>query len=541
MLEQSAFIKELVARGFQPHKPRTHTWKVALVAKNASGQTLFVMFSNVGVDFKIYLDEMTLDFDERGLLYTGGGIMKRFRYDAFQPADDLHDFTRDVIDQFLDAEYGSLDDTFDPGPRSQPVRSCIKLCLFDLDGILLDTSDLGQWRSDYYLEGATDIPGFTVSDTDEEKLLAQFDRHPARYVYTLQNLIAIRRHCPGTKFGIVSRSPRHYTRTLLGHAYPNFRWDQIIAQEDLNTPSDLGSGIELAMQRSGIDTPAQVTYVGNTEAHLRAAFDIGCWAALERSAFPPFLQNSHYRTLELGWDGVLRNHFDVTRFVNLPSGYLPELDFVSAHGVESDKPRRLKVHYLDPQPVSTATHLPVVALGRYFVSGLKNRAAWHSLTTEMLEFKRTALFPRTWMLVLMTAVRGIASLHKSPLIITVMPAKPGKLPRLELLLAALSADLGHYHGCEYRTDVLAFAQGATSSHFANLGKAQRLELARQYLGVSKLERVHGRDIVVIDDIVTSGASLVTARNRLLEAGAATVTCLALAKATTHRKQDYNYE
>lgn len=534
MLEQADFIKELVARGFQAHKPRTATWKVALVGKNASRQTLFVMFSNVGVDFKIYLDEMTLEFDARGSLYTGGGIMKRFRYDAFQPAEDLHDFTRDVIAQFFSAENGSLDDTFDPGRRCQPIHAPIRLCLFDLDGVLLDTSDLGPWRSDYYLEGANDIPGFTVSDTDEEKLLAQFDRRPARYFYTLQNLISIRRHCPGTRFGIVSRSPRHYTRALLGHAYQNFRWDQIIAQEDLDTPSDLGSGIELAMQRSGTDTPAQVAYIGNTEAHLRAAFDIGCWAALERSAFPAFLQNSHYRTLELGWDGVLRNHFDVTRFVNLPWSHVPELDRVSAQGVESDKPRRLKVHYIDPYPVGTATHLPVVALGRYFASSLRHRAAWHSLTMEMLEFKGTALFPRTWMMVLETAIKGIANLHGSPLVITVMPAKPGNLPRLELLLAALAADLGPYQGCEYRADVLAFAEGATSSHLAKLGKAQRLELARQYLRVTKPERVRGRDIVVIDDIVTSGASLVTARNRLIEAGAATITCVALAKAITYR-------
>jgi len=492
------------------------------------------MFSNVGVDFKIYLDEMSLEFDERGLLYTGGGIMKRFRYDAFQPAEDLHNFTRDVIDQFHSAGYGSLDDTFDPGPRCQPIQAWIKLCLFDLDGILLDTSDLAQWRSDYYLERADDIPGFTLSGTDEEKLLTQFDRRPERSLYSLQHLVSIRRHCPGTKFGIVSRSPRHYTRALLEHAYPNFRWDQIIAQEDLDTPSDLASGIELAMQRSGINTKAHVAYIGNTEAHLRAAFDIGCWAALERSAFPALLQNSHYRILELGWDGVLRNHFDVTRFVNLPWSHLPELDSVSAHGVESDKPRRLKVHFLDPHPVNTATHLPVVALGRYFANSLKNRAAWHSLTAEMLEFKRTALFPRTWMMVLKTAVQGIADLRKSQLIVTVMPAKPGNRPRLELLLAALAADLGPYQGCEYRTDVLAFAKGATSSHFEKLSKAQRLQLARQYLDVAKPERVRGRDVVVIDDIVTSGASLATARARLVEAGAATVTCVALAKAITHR-------
>lgn len=535
MHHRSEFIKELVTRGFQQHKPRTNTWKIALVAKNTSLQTLFVMFSNVGVDFKIYLDEMTPDFDEQGLLYTAGGIMKRFRYDSFNPADDLHDFTRHAVDRFFSAEYGSLDEVFDPGARCQPVHRWITLCLFDLDGILLDTDDLAEWRSSSCLERADENSGFTVSENDREKLLAKFDRNPERHVYTLQNLVSIRRHCPGTRLGIVSRSPRDYTRVLLKYAYPDFRWDQIIVQEDLDTPTDLASGVALAMQRSGIVTPAQVAYIGNTVAHLNSAFDIGCWAALERSAFPAFLRNDHYRTLELGWDGVLKNHFDVIRFINLPWGYLPELDNVSAFGVESERPRRLKVHYLDPDQVSTATHLPVVALGRYFASSLKNRGVWHSLTNEMLEFKRTAVFPRTWMAVLRTAVSGIASLRKSRLVITVMPVKPGKPPRLELLLAALAADLGPDQGCEYFTDVLAFAQGATSSHFEKSGKAQRLQFARQHLGVARPELVRGRDVVVIDDIVTSGASLVTARTRLVEAGAATVTCVALAKAITHRK------
>lgn len=534
MLDQSGFIKELVARGFQRYTPRTSTWKIALVATNAAGQTLFVLLSNVGVDFKIYLDAMQLEFDARGSLYTAGGTMKRFRYDTFTPADDLHRFAREVVNQFLSAELSALDDAFDPGTRYQPAHRWIRLCLFELDGLLLDTTDLAEWRSDYYLEQADDIPGFTVSDSDVGKLLAQFDRRPARHYYTLQHLISIRRHCPGTTFGIVSRAPRHYTRALLEHAYPKFRWDQIVAQEDLNAPTDLASGIAVAMRRSGIDTPAQVAYIANTGAHLHAALDVGCWAALERSAFPAFLENEHYRTLELGWDGVLKNHFDVTRFINHPWRHTPELDNVSALGEESDKPRRLKVYYRDPHSVNTATHLPVVALGRYFVSNLKNRAVWHSLTTEMLEFKRTALFPRTWMMVLKTAIKRIAELHNRGLIVTVMPAKPGNLPRLELLLAALAADLGSDQGCEFCTDVLVFAAGATSSHLEKLSKTQRLQLARQYLGVAKPERVRSRDVVVIDDIVTSGASLVTARARLVEAGATRVICVALAKAITQR-------
>jgi predicted amidophosphoribosyltransferase len=44
------------------------------------------------------------------------------------------------------------------------------------------------------------------------------------------------------------------------------------------------------------------------------------------------------------------------------------------------------------------------------------------------------------------------------------------------------------------------------------------------------DQVQNRDIVVLDDVVTSGASLIYARDYLLDAGADSVSCVAIAKA-----------
>lgn len=534
MVDQSELINELLQQGFARHKPRTVTWKTAIVCKNAARQTLFVMFSTVGVDFKIYLEAMEPEFDERGSLYTRGGEFKRFRYDTFTQASALHQFVREVVGKFIESESVSVDDAFDPGERAMPAERWCKLCLFGLDDILLETTGLGEFRDRQYLENPGEIPGYTMGDQYNAALLAAFGRGPGRSIYTVEQLAVIRKHCPTLKMGIITGSPRHYTRTLLAHAYPGFDWDVIIANEDLESEGGFASGISLAMQRTGVADPASVMFVGDNGNHLEAAFDVGCWAALEMSGFPPSLENEHFRLRERAWDGLLKGYQDLIGLINQPWRYLPELDAVSAKGTENFKPRRLKVSYQDPIPSSSATRMPVVALGRYFAGSRRNRATWHGLTAEMLEFKRSASFPRTWLAVLQTAVKGIAHYRQSALVITVMPAKPGSRPRMEMLLAALASELGSYYGCEYVDDVLEFDEGVKSSHLEKTSKARRFYIAQKFLGVKKPEQIRGRDIVLIDDIVTSGASLVSARSLLDAAGAATVTCMALAQAITER-------
>ena len=59
---------------------------------------------------------------------------------------------------------------------------------------------------------------------------------------------------------------------------------------------------------------------------------------------------------------------------------------------------------------------------------------------------------------------------------------------------------------------------------------ERFENVRDHLFVKQPDRVQNRTIVVLDDVVTSGASLMYARQYLLDAGADSVSCVAIAKA-----------
>jgi predicted phosphoribosyltransferase len=150
----------------------------------------------------------------------------------------------------------------------------------------------------------------------------------------------------------------------------------------------------------------------------------------------------------------------------------------------------------------------------------------------MLEFKRSGTFPGTWLMVLRRALQGIAAARGGPLLVTVVPAKSGRPRNMEQLLASLTADAGAGHDCAYIDDVFAFVDGATSSHFDKTSKLERYQKLKASLALKDAAAVVDRHVVVVDDIVTSGATLVSAKSLLHNAGAKTVTCLALARAIT---------
>lgn len=534
MFDQSTFINELLERGFFPHSPSGTAGGCTLVHQSAGGRTISFRFSKVGIDFQVSYQGTLPDARAVAGQETSSGVSKRFRYDAFTAPNSIYDSARNVLEQTLIDECVDHNAGVNTETLSKNVSPWCTLCLFDLDGVLLDTTGLAAWRSEQYLETPDDIPGYRAIDSIEAELLAKYDQNPGRRLYKAAELTCIRNKAPGILLGIVTRAPRLYVQALLQHAYPHFSWDLVICQEDLQVPLSITDGLSLAMQCAKVCNPAQVLYIGDSSEHANAAFEVGCWAALERSSFPATLSDHHHRILESGWDGVLNGAHDLLGLINLPCKYLPELDAVSEWGFENVSPRRLRVSYQFRGNNRAKTTLPVVALGRYFSTSFHKRANWHPLSVAMLTFKRTAIFPRAWSTVLQTAITRIAEQRQRRLLITVMPAKPDTRPRLELLLAALASDLAGNVDCDFKTDVMEFSAGATSSHLERRSREQRLLHAERFLRVAQPHLVKDRDVVLLDDIVTSGASLVIARERLHAAGAVSVTCIALAQALSRR-------
>lgn len=80
-----------------------------------------------------------------------------------------------------------------------------------------------------------------------------------------------------------------------------------------------------------------------------------------------------------------------------------------------------------------------------------------------------------------------------------------------------------------RIDATACLVRHTSIPKAATGGPREVQMHLDSIRVDHRELIHGRQVVVLDDITTSGASLVAARTLLMQVGAAGVAPLALAK------------
>jgi ComF family protein len=75
---------------------------------------------------------------------------------------------------------------------------------------------------------------------------------------------------------------------------------------------------------------------------------------------------------------------------------------------------------------------------------------------------------------------------------------------------------------------------ATGPAQATLSRAERLVNVASSFRVARPRVVRGKHVLIIDDVITTGATLDACRRALLDAGAGRVTCLALARAGLDR-------
>jgi phosphoglycolate phosphatase-like HAD superfamily hydrolase len=404
----------------------------------------------------------------------------------------------------------------------------LQLCLFDLDDTLLRTSDLDAFRG-----GAHIGPQKPQYKTE---LRAAYDANPARPLYSQTDLASLRKQCPAMKWGVFTRSPRDYALTLLDHAYARLRWDVIIAFEDVMNTKPQGDGIWAAMKACAVTDASKVALVGENKADILSAYRGGCWAVLDRQSWPPKRVAENWWCLERVPDAIIDDAEDLFQFLLHPAHGLPELErAIGTNAALSDaqRPRFDRLNHFKPKSMGGGPQpTPIHVMGRLFseYAELKPRASWHPLTQEVLALKDAQVFPGTWV----NAIRAYV-LNRHPqmrfgaeIVLTVIPFKPGRSPRLERLLAQVTqsskAEPLAHGSITCIPDLLAYRAGAVSHSGAHLNQEQRFENVRDHLFVKH------RDIVVLDDVVTSGASLIYAREYLLAARADSVSCVAIAKA-----------
>lgn len=405
----------------------------------------------------------------------------------------------------------------------------IELVLFDLDNTLLRTDDLEPFRG---------IANLTpVQPQYDQRLTAAYHQGWNRASYTRRDLDGLREQFINIKLGVFTRSPRRYAQVVLQLAYPGFLWDVLISFQDVARSKPSGDGIRSAMDNCQVQDPRNVLMVGDNLSDVLAAYDAGCWAVLDKSCWPMSPEYENWEALKRMPDAVIRNPSHLAYVLNAPQNYLPELEralMVQAPR-EDGRERFEKTGYFNPLQPDVRTPVNIHYMGRHFSQEAYQRCSWHELTHEIHRLKDTLEFPYYWIATIRKFLqRQPAVVFGNDLIVTVIPAKQGRLSRLESMLMQLAEShridpIGD-SSIEFLPGLLTYLPGAQSHHSAHLNRQQRFENVRDYLRVVPGQGHIGKQIVVIDDVVTSGASLIYARMYLIAAGASDVTCLSMTKA-----------
>lgn len=403
-------------------------------------------------------------------------------------------------------------------PRAtRDVLGPVRLVLFDLDGTLLRTTDLERFRGRAHLGPQ---PTSYI-----EALSEAFHRDASRWIYSHRDLSALIAACPEVKFGVFTRSPRAYAVHLLEAAYPGLRWNVIIAFEDVRRSKPYGEGILQAMRVTGVSDLQSVVMVGDDVVDISAAYNAGCLAFLETGGWTE--QNRF--ALEKVPDARVKGPKSLLHAIHSLPERLPALESALAGPDSAPTSRRF-----DPviHEGLLGKRLVVHVAGRFFVDNLDltARRVLHDATSSILDNKSSIRFPDSWLNVLISFIQ-LSLTHLDEVLVTVVPAKPGRPPRLEELLAQVEriTPQGTRNRCEFAAGLLAYSDSAESHSGKHLNKEQRLANAMANLSVAAPNTLRGRDVIVFDDVVTSGATLIATEAKLLDAGARSVTCAAMAK------------
>ncbi|KAF1021948.1 MAG: Orotate phosphoribosyltransferase [Paracidovorax wautersii] len=134
---------------------------------------------------------------------------------------------------------------------------------------------------------------------------------------------------------------------------------------------------------------------------------------------------------------------------------------------------------------------------------------------------------------LLAQTPGLAARLDAVDLIVALPLSPQRLARRgynqsQLLAAALAAHLPPAHRRKLRPGLLDKPRHTPAQH--ELPRAQRLANVRHAYRVRDAQAVDGRRVLLVDDVMTTGATLQSAARTLLAAGAREVGALVLARA-----------
>lgn len=405
-----------------------------------------------------------------------------------------------------------------------------EVCLFDLDQTLLDTDDMTTLRE----AGRNDSSASYIA-----KVKSAFIAGNQRLIYSEALIQRIRTTFPQMKLGVFTRSPRSYAVTVLALAYPSINWDTIVAFEDVKHTKPYGEGIDKAMWSFGLSNIRKVVLVGDGDSDIRSAYNAGCIVVLDKSSWVNKLTSDNWRALGHIPDAIIDSPNEIVDVLAKYEDYLPELERLLAGSSKNARGARFdRVNKFIPKDAGgDTTPFPVFACGRSFAgyASLEWSAKWHDLTKSIHDQKDATVFPVEWIQAVRAFIQKnyLTMFMRGEIVVSIVPHRPGRSPRLESFLTQLetSFSMNPLPGnvtIVFAPDLLAYKAGVRSNSNDKLNAKERFENIRDHLTVYRSDIATLARVLVIDDVSTTGSSLIYARKYLDAAGAAEVTCLSIA-------------
>lgn len=413
--------------------------------------------------------------------------------------------------------------------------------IFDLDDTLIATSALEDFRGGANVNVMT--PQYHTA------LRTALVTHNVQPSITEDFLLELRKSYPEAKFSVVTTSPKFYASTLLAYFYPKFTWDSIVGFEDVKQTKPDPEGLYLAFEKAGCNKDTKfdsIVLIGDSKKDIIAAYRSGIRVILYSACWPERMRPFDYHASNLIPDAHVKMQHKLREAIDAPLTRLPAFE-AAVEGTSYTNVRAAYIsHFINHEDEKDANNksprVSVMTLGRLFseYATLENRRSWHIPTQHIHAHKNALVFPHEWTGAILRSIAH-ATAHipdvifgDTTVIITCIPHKPGRVARLERLVEQLQvAHLdfqrgpGTYH---FAPALLAYKPGALSHHGAHLTAEQRIENVRDNLYVNEAGIIFGQIIIVLDDVVTTGASLYFAEKYIKMEGASDVKCIALTQA-----------
>lgn len=407
-------------------------------------------------------------------------------------------------------------------PLTSSIDTQYSICVFDLDNTLLDT-DLFEKEREESKYNSLNIDCF----------IKKLNISSYKVFFSEELLLELQQRNPNVKFVVFTRSTAPYAHTVLSHVYSKFNWDLVVTREMVTLTKPNTDGLRLIMKTFKETDPRRLLIIGDSDIDVRVAYYNNSISLLT-DWFANKRKTEHWKAINLLPDGIITEPnmlFDI-----LKSGVkLLNLESKMDNSKERSKRFGVVSHFFPIGFNSIYKNKPfnINVSGRYFSSVFSDKKLYHTVTRSILENKESTLFPKEWIESISDFILDkLISFNNEETIVTVIPHRPNREPRLEFMLEQLSNFVKNKAGFKsiiFSQDLLKFKEGVLSQHNDHLDQQQRFKNIETHLYVNRPELVKNRNIIVIDDVVTTGASLMYASIYLKDTGANEVSLFALAQ------------